>query len=128
MKTITISGIDYNISCNALSHIKYKSLFNRRMISDIDIIKDYLVKQTIATLKLQEEKYNQEELQKLLSKFMMEYVDEFLEALTRITYIMILTSNENIGSYEKWLESIPRLSTDDQWIFEVTEYAVDCFC
>lgn len=128
MKTITIYGKEYNIDCNALTHIKYRSIFNRSMTADINIIKEYLVKQTIATLQLQKDGLKEKELKKLLSKFMLEYVEEFVEAITRIAYILILTANKEVESYEKWLESIPKLSTDDKWIFEVTEYAVDCFC
>ena len=30
--------------------------------------------------------------------------------------------------YEKWLENISNFKIDDDWIVEVAEFAVDCFC
>ena len=36
--------------------------------------------------------------------------------------------NEKIPEYEIWLKSIESLKITDDWIVEVTEFAVDCFC
>ena len=55
-------------------------------------------------------------------------LDDFIEAITEIAYICCYTANEKIGSYEEWLRGIPRINTNDDWIVEVTEFAVDCFC
>ena len=52
----------------------------------------------------------------------------FVEAATRIAYIMIFTANKNVEEYENWLENITTIKTNDEWIVEVTEFAVNCFC
>ena len=52
----------------------------------------------------------------------------FVEAATRIAYIEIYTANKKIPEYEEWLEGIPSIKTNDEWIVEVTELAVNCFC
>ena len=35
--------------------------------------------------------------------------------------------HNKIEDYENWLKSIEHFKIDDQWIVEVTEFAVDCF-
>jgi len=59
---------------------------------------------------------------------MLDDIDLFAEAATRIAYIMIHTANEKVEEYEEWLRNIPSLKTNDEWIAEVTEFAVSCFC
>ena len=63
-----------------------------------------------------------------LSRLMLKTIDNYIEAVTRIAYICCYTANEKIGEYEDWLRDIKRIKTTDDWIVEVTEFAVDCFC
>lgn len=63
-----------------------------------------------------------------LSRLMLKTIDNYIEAVTRIAYICCYTANEKIGEYEEWLRDIKRIKTTDDWIVEVTEFAVDCFC
>ena len=49
-------------------------------------------------------------------------------ASTRLAYILIYEANNNIPEYKEWLKSIKNLRTNDSWIVEVTEFAVDHFC
>ena len=70
----------------------------------------------------------EEQIDNRVAKFMNEYIDDFIEAITRIAYTLIYTANDKIKSYDEFLRSIKKLKIDDDWIVEVTELAVDCFC
>ena len=130
MKKIDINGQIYDIDCNALTYINYRKKFNRGIFEDIDVIQRFLTMQVLQTNQLKEKDPNISEAQiiKQLSNLMLKNLDDYIEAVTRIAYICCYTANENIGEYEDWLKSIKRINTNDPWIVEVTEFAVDCFC
>jgi len=130
MKTITICGKEYEIKCNAFTHIQFKKIFNRGLFEDIDIIDKFNKLQVLLTTQILEQnpKIQDDELIKQLSRSMLPNIDEYIDAVTRIAYICIFTANEKIENYEEWLKNIPKLNTNDLWIAEVTEYAVSCFC
>lgn len=130
MKKIDINGQIYDIDCNALTYINYRKKFNRGIFEDIDVIQRFLTMQVLQTNQLKEKDPNISEAQiiKQLSNLMLKNLDDYIEAVTRIAYICCYTANENIGEYEDWLKSIKRINTNDSWIVEVTEFAVDCFC
>lgn len=130
MKTIAICNKEYNIECNAFTYIQYRKVFNRGIFEDIQVLKDYLVTQTVTSIQLKEEnpKMSEVELAGKLSDIMMSKLDGFIEAVTRIAYILIYSANQNIEDYEAFLKSIKAFKIDDDWIVEVTEFAVDCFC
>lgn len=130
MKQIAIDGKNYDIDCNALTYITYRKKFNRGIFEDIDIIQKFLTMQVLQANQLKEEnpKISESEMVKQLSNLMLKVIDEYIEAVTRIAYICCYTANEKIGEYEDWLKEIKRIKTNDKWIVEVTEFAVDCFC
>lgn len=129
MKTITICDKEWKIDGSAYIYIKYPELFKGRgIIKDINILKRFLIKQTITAQNLQQQNLTEKEIQNELSNFMMEDLDEFISAITRVTYALIYTADESVEDYETWLKNIKKLSIDDKWIVEVTEFAVDCFC
>lgn len=130
MKTITICGKKYKIDCNALTYVKYRKLFDRGIFDDIRILQSFLTKQVMLAGELKKENPNIDDgsIISSLSKIMLNDMDLFAEAATRIAYIMIYTENEKIEEYEEWLKTIPSLKTNDEWIAEVTEFAVNCFC
>lgn len=130
MKTIAIDGKQYNIECNAFTYVQYRKVFNRGIFEDIQIIKDYLITQTTSAIQLKEENPNitEIELSEKLSNIMISKLDDFIEAITKIAYILIYSANENIEDYEAFLKGIKSFKIDDDWIVEVTEFAVDCFC
>lgn len=130
MKTIVIDGNEYEIECNALTYIQYKKIFNKGIFADMDIIKNYLVMQTLKANELKE-KYPQmteQEIDVQIGNYMNNYIDDFVEVITRIAYILIYSANEKTEEYEKWLRKIKNFKIDDDWVAEVTELAVDCFC
>lgn len=128
MKTITIDGKEYKIECNALTYIKYKSFFKTGILKDMQFIEEYLMKQEIIKEQFKEQDLTEEEIASKLSDCMINDTDEFIVKITQLTWILIYSANNNVETYENWLKSIEKLNISDDWIVEVTELAVDCFC
>lgn len=130
MKTIAICDKKYDIECNAFSYIQHRKVFNRGILEDIQVLKDYFITQTVTSIQLKEEnpKLSEVELAGKLSDIMTHKLDGFIEAVMRITYTLIYSANEKIEDYETFLKGIKSFKIDDDWIVEVTELAVDCFC
>lgn len=128
MKTITICGKEHKLECNALTYVKYKNFFKRGIIEDVQILQDYLIKQTIITKQVEEKNITEVEKLSIVSNYMNKYIDDFIIAITRIAWILIYTADKDIEEYEKWLEGISSFKIDDDWIVEVAEFAVTCFC
>ena len=128
MKTIIICGKEHKLECNALTYVKYKNFFKRGIIEDVQILQDYLIKQTIITKQVEEKNITEAEKLSIVSNYMNKYIDDFIIAITRIAWILIYTADKDIEEYEKWLEGISSFKIDDDWIVEVAEFAVSCFC
>lgn len=130
MEKIKICEEEYDIDCNALTYINFRKKFNRGIFEDIKIIKDFTTKQVLFTSQLKQKypEIDEKTLIKEISNMMLPDIDLYIEAVTRVAYICIYTANENCGTYENWLKNIKRINTNDLWIVEVTEFAVDCFC
>ena len=128
MKQIEISGVQYNIDCNALTFVKYKSFFKTGILKDMQFIKSYLIKQTVLAKQVEEKNIDEVEKLSHVSDYMIDDTDEFITKITQIAWILIYTANTQVTSYEDWLKTIKEFKIDDDWIVEVTEFAVDCFC
>lgn len=130
MKRIEINGISYDIDCNALTYIDYRKKFNRGIFQDIDILQKFTTTQVLLANKYKKENptLTDAQIEILLSKDMLQNLDEYIEASTRLAYSLIYTADNKIGSYEDWLKNIKQIKTNDKWIVEVTEFAVDNFC
>ena len=130
MKQIVIEGNSYDIECNALTFVLHKRLFDKGIMQDMHILQNYLITQTIKSneIKTKFPKLSNTEINNQVANFMNDYIDDFIEAITRIAYTLMYTANEKIAKYEDFLRSIKNFKIDDDWIVEVTEFAVDCFC
>ncbi len=129
MKTIVIDEKNYNIDCNALTYIKYQSFFKTGIIKDMQVIENYIIKQTLIAQKLEEEKgITEEEKATRISSYMSNDIDEFITKITQLAWILIYTADNKVEGYEKWLSQISKFKVNDDWIVEVAEYAVNCFC
>lgn len=128
MKNITICGKEYPVESNALTFVKYKSFFKSGILKDMQFIQNYLIKQTIISKQLDEKDISEAERIAKVSDYMIDDTDEFVTKITQIAWILIYTANNKIEDYETWLKSIDNFKIDDDWIAEVTEIAVDCFC
>lgn len=112
MKEITIDNQKYNIDCNALTLVQYKSFFKSGIIHDLQMVYEYAIRSAA----IQENNNIQID------------TDEVMIKATQIAWILIYTANNKVESYENWLKTIKTLTIDADWIAEVTECAVDCFC
>ncbi len=131
MRKIKIGDKEYNYNCSAYTYIHFKKVFNKSIFEDIRVLQEYLIKQAIIINDLKQKLPNisEEELGNNLSRLMLQdNIESFVESATRITYILIKEADENIEEYEEWLKTIPALKISDDWIVEVAEFAVDCFC
>lgn len=131
MKTITIYDKEYPIDCKAITEVLFRNTFNAEIMDNVKIIYDFIQKQTIITNQIisDNKKISDKELIKAVSLMMLDDVGVYKKAITEIAYICCYTANRNIGSYEEWLEGIDRpISTNDDWIVEVTKLVVDSFC
>lgn len=130
MKQIVIEGSSYDIDCNALTFILHKRLFNRGIMKDVYVLQNFIIVQTLKANKLKKKfpEMADDQINDQASSMMGDYIDDFIEAVTRIAYTLMYTANDKIVSYEDFLRSIKNFKIDDDWIVEVTEIAVDCFC
>lgn len=128
MKKITICNEEFDIDCNAYTRFQYKSIFGRGIFADIKILSDYSEKQENLRKQLRKEGKTEEEIDKEISSTMMADLDDFIDVIEKIAYILIYTANNKIGSFEEWLKSIEKINLSDSWISEVTEFAVSSFC
>lgn len=127
MKQITINDKTYDIACNAFTRVQYKSIFGRGIFEDIKLLNDFSVKQE-EVLKTLPEDATDEEKTNAVNLVMMENLDNFIDVIERIAYIMIYTANDKIGTFADWLKGIDKIDLSASWISEVTEYTVSCFC
>lgn len=128
MKTITICDKEYEIDCNAYTQVEYKSIFKSGLLKDMQIIKEYLIKQTVVANQVDTLKLNEAEKLSKVSDFMRDDIDDFIIKVTQMAWILMYSANDKIEDYKTWMKSMKKFKIDDDWIVEVTEFAVDCFC
>lgn len=128
MKTITICGKEYKIECNAFTRFQYKTVFGRGIFADIKVLSEFSEKQENLRKELKAKKMSDEEIENEINKSMMENLDDFIDVIERIAYILIYTANNQVEGFEEWLKGITKLDLSEPWIEEVTEFAVSSFC
>ena len=128
MKTITICGKEYLIDCNAFTRFQYKTVFGRGIFADIKVLSEFSEKQENLRKELKAKKMSDEEIENEINKSMMENLDDFIDVIERIAYILIYTANNQVEGFEEWLKGITKLDLSESWIEEVTEFAVSSFC
>lgn len=128
MKKITICEKEYPIDCNAFTRFQYKKVFGTGIFSDIKILNQFSDRQNDIRKKLEKENATEDEIQKSINEMMMDNLDDFIDVIEKITYILIYTANPEIESFENWLKGIEKIDFSASWIAEVTELAVNSFC
>ena len=128
MKTITICDKEYKIECNAFTRFQYKTVFGRGIFADIKVLSEFSEKQENLRKELKAKKMSDEEIENEINKSMMENLDDFIDVIERIAYILIYTANNQVEGFEEWLKGITKLDLSESWIEEVTEFAVSSFC
>lgn len=103
-KIINLGGKEYTIQSSALTQFKYRDMTGRKLMQDIDSIKEL--------------KKSKDDILNIL--------DDFLEILLQITYVMIVESDSSqVGSFEDFLKNIENLFNDNtNWVDDVIELAL----
>ncbi len=102
-KIIKIGSKDYTMQSSAYTQFKYRDMTGRKLMQDINKIKDLREK----------------------SDDIFAVLDDFLEILLQITYVMIVESDvKQVGSFEDFLKGIEKLFDDIKWVDEVIDLAV----
>ena len=128
MKTITICDKEYEIACNAFTRFQYKTIVGKGIFADIKILNEFSTKQENLRKELKKQKASEEEIENQVNLMMMENLDDFIDVIERMAYILIYTANNKVGSFEDWLKGIDKIDLSASWISEVTELAVNSFC
>ena len=128
MKTIIICDKEYKISCNAFTRFQYKTIFGNGIFADIKILNEFSENQERLRKELKQIGIPEEDIDKQINLSMMEKLDEFLDVIQKIAYILIYTADNQVGSFEEWLKGIEKIDLSADWISEVTEFAVNSFC
>lgn len=128
MKTITICDKEYQIECNAFTRFEYKSIFGRGIFQDIKLLNDFSKLQEAKRKELKAKNMEDKEIEEEVNLMMMERLDDFIDVIERIAYILIYTANNKVGKFDEWLKGINKIDLSADWISEVTEFAVDSFC
>lgn len=128
MKKITICNKEWEIDCNAFTRFQYKKIFGVGIFSDIKILNQLNEKQENVRKKLQEENATEEQIQKAINEVTLDNLDDFIDVIEKIAYILIYTANPKIEPFEIWLKNIEKINLSSSWISEVTELAVNSFC
>ena len=128
MKTITICDKEYEVACNAFTRFQYKTIFGRGIFADIKVLNDFSNKQEKLRKELNLKKLSDEEIENEINLLMMENLDDFIDVIERMAYILIYTANDKIGSFNDWLKGLEKIDLSADWIGEVTELAVNSFC
>lgn len=128
MKKITICNKEWEIDCNAFTRFQYKKIFGVGIFSDIKILNQLNEKQENVRKKLEAEGATEEQIQKAINEVTLDNLDDFIDVIEKIAYILIYTANPKIEPFEIWLKNIEKIDLSSSWISEVTELAVNSFC
>jgi len=126
MKTITICGKEYEVACNAYTRFEYKRIFNKGIFEDLGALQEFSSEQE--RIKKEMTGRSEEEITEAVNMAILNKLDDFIDVVEKIAYILIYTANKKIGSFEEFLTGIEKINLADSWIAEVTEFAVNSFC
>lgn len=125
MKKITINDKEYDIDCNAYTRFLYKKVFGNGIFKDLEKLNNLHLLQEKVRKELKDKK--PEEIEEEINRVTLSNLDDFMDAVLQIAYILILTANPKTETFENWLKSIAEINLSDSWIDEVTETAVNSF-
>lgn len=126
-KIIQIDGKDYEISCNALTRFQYKKIFGTGLMADVQKLADLSTKQDELRKELKKKKLTDEEIEKEVNSRFIGDIDEFIDVIEKMAYILVYTANPNCGTFEDFLKGIETIDLSSNWVSEVTETAVSSF-
>ena len=71
---------------------------------------------------------SEEEISNAINSVILSKLDDFLDVVEKIAYILIYTADNKCESFKDFLSSIEKIDLSESWISEVTEFAVNSFC
>lgn len=125
MKKITINGNEFDIDCNAYTRFLYKKEFGVGIFKDLEKLTNFSNLQNEKRKEL--EGKSEEEINTEINKLILQNIDDFLDVILQVAYILILTANSNVGNFQSFLKKIDKINVSEAWISEVTELAVNSF-
>lgn len=128
MKTITICDKEYEIKCNAFTRFEYKRIFKVGIFEDIQKLNDFSQSQELLRQELISEGIAEEEIEEKIANQMIGKLDDFIDVIEKMAYILIYTANNKIGTFEEWLSGIDKIDMSAEWVKVVTEFTVESFC
>ena len=108
MKQIVICDKEYDIDCNAFTRFQYKKVFNKGIFEDIKVLNEFSEKQNQIRKELEEKNASEEDIEKAINYSMMENLDDFIDVIEKIAYILIYTANPKMETFENWLKGIKK--------------------
>ena len=126
MKTITICEKEYLIACNAYTRFEYKRIFNKGIFEDLGTLQEISAEQEKVRQEMSDK--SEEEISNAINTVIFKKLDDFLDVIEKIAYILIYTANNKCGTFQEFLGSIEKINLEESWISEVTEFAVNSFC
>jgi hypothetical protein len=108
MKKITIGNKEYEMKSSAYTQFKYRDITGRSLIKDL------------MSLSKKYEKISNEE--EIIEQY--EGIDDFINTLLEIAYIMCLEAKSFTGSKDEFLMTIDNYLDNTDWIREVVELAL----
>ena len=106
-KVVTINNKEYNAKSSAYTQFKYKNDTGRSLMSDLQKIS---------------------KLDKLDLDGQVEGIDDLLETVLKMAYIMIEEADPNqVTSFEDWLKELDGLFDEQQWLVDIIELAQSPF-
>lgn len=127
-KKITIDGKEYEIACTAYTRFLYKKTFGTGLMADIKLLTDLSTKQEEYRQELKKnKKLSNEEIDQKVNNAFLENLDDFIEVIEKLAYILIVTATPNFGTFEEFLQGIENIDLSSSWVSEVTETAVNSF-
>lgn len=118
MKSILIGDKNYKVECNALSYIYYKKIFSINIFDDINRVREYLIFQR---------KLSQNVILNNLEEATKK-VQNFLDAISRLTYICIYCKEKELEDFEEWKNENNLLNSEENdWIGKIIQLVTDCY-
>lgn len=127
MKKIVINNTEFEILSTAYTRFLYNKKFERKLFKDLDEVTIYFKKNEEIREKLEKEGKDENEIAEIIGESSLDVIDDVLDIVFRITYILIYTANPNFESFESWLNKMENVNLDAPWITECLDYCFSTF-
>lgn len=125
---IEICNKKYEIKCNAYTRFEYKRIFGVGIFEDIQKLNEFSQKQEAIKKECEADNMEAEDIERRINNELLNELDNFIDVIEKMAYILIYTADKKVGTFEEWLTSIEKVDLSADWIKEVTEFTVNSFC